>query len=82
MYSPLYLLVTFIYLSKKSFCFLSKKSRRANEQSPASFMVGRRTDIGVLSVIGRLHSSFGTVTPPRSVGHTGTIHMNISEQTG
>ena len=63
--------VAFMYLSRKSFCFLSKKSSRANEQSPASFIVGKRTDIGVLSVMGRRHNSFGTVIPPKFVAQTG-----------
>ena len=66
-----YLSVAFMYLSRKSFCFLSKKSSRANEQSPASFIVGKRTDIGVLSVMGRRHNSFGTVIPPKFVAQTG-----------
>ena len=64
-----YLLVSFMYLSKKSFCFLSKKSISAKVHSPDSFIVGSRTDIGVLSVMGVLHKSLATVTPPSSVGH-------------
>ena len=66
----MYLFVSFMYLSRTSFCFLNKKSSNANEQSPASFIVGKRTDIVVLSIMGCRQCSLGTVTPPKSVGHT------------
>jgi len=73
----IYLFESLIYLSRKLFCFLNNMSSMAYEHSPAPVFDGSRTLRGVLSSIGLVQYSLGTIEPPSSDGHTvGNMEMS------